>query len=360
MKWQDVLGKDWVLKLLSLVFAIVLWFLVVGEENAEMALDVALELVNLPPETIIINDIPAEIKVRVSGPRSLLQGLSRQRISRVIDLSEAKPGRILIQITPESIRVPRGVRVVKITPSEIEIVLDRLVHKTLKIKVRTSGQLPYGFRLEKIVVNPDKIEVEGPKSTLEKLKVLETQAVDLSDMTTNFQRQVRLKLPPYVSVVKGDPMVTVTVIVQEIKEIKIFKVPVRLGGDNRPVVLKPSLVSIKVVGPLWLLKNLEPKEIRAWVETKNLKPGTYWREVKIALPDKRLRLLSVKPSRVKVYLQKAQESQNILHLIKKTVWKGADHGQKALWHRRDSGAGQRTSDDSGDSPQTGTGHRLLF
>ncbi len=362
MRWQEFLGRDWVLKGLSIVFAVILWFLVVGEENAEMALDVALELVNLPSDTIVVNDIPGEIKVRVSGPRSLLQGLSRQRISRVIDLSEAKPGRIIIQITPESIRVPRGVRVVKISPSEIEIVLDRLIRKTVKVRVRTEGKLPEGFRLEKIVVSPEKVRVEGPLSTLKGLKFLETQPVDLSGLTTAFQRQVRLNLPPYVRVINGDPMVTVTVIVTEIIGSKVLKVPLSSEGETRPIILTPNRVTLKIAGPVIILRKLETSQIKAWVETKDLKPGTYWREIRVGLPDKKLRLLSIKPSRVKVYIKKApnKKTQNILHLIKKTVWKGKKHEQETVRDRWDPRPSQRTPHDSGDRPQAGTSDRLLF
>jgi hypothetical protein len=44
----SVLSENWVLKLLSLAFALILWFFVMGERKLEVGYAVPLELKNVP------------------------------------------------------------------------------------------------------------------------------------------------------------------------------------------------------------------------------------------------------------------------------------------------------------------------
>ena len=47
--------KNWVLKFLSLLFALFLWYFVVGEDKVDMTVTIPVEIVNLPRDLIISN-----------------------------------------------------------------------------------------------------------------------------------------------------------------------------------------------------------------------------------------------------------------------------------------------------------------
>ena len=59
--------KNWVLKLLSLLFALFLWYFVVGEDKVDMTVTIPVEIVNLPRELIISNQFKKQLEVTVSG-----------------------------------------------------------------------------------------------------------------------------------------------------------------------------------------------------------------------------------------------------------------------------------------------------
>ena len=108
--------QNWVLKLLSLLFAIFLWYFVVGEDKVDMTVYIPVEIVNLPRDLVISNQFKKQLEVTVSGPRGLIRGVTSQHISRAVDLSKATPGTELVRNDEDSIPFPRGIRVLRIQP----------------------------------------------------------------------------------------------------------------------------------------------------------------------------------------------------------------------------------------------------
>ena len=87
-----ILTENWTLKLISIVFAILLWIFIMGERRLEVGFRVPLELQNIPKQLIIANEVPSLVDVRISGPRTLLMKVSPNDISIIVDLSDLRPG----------------------------------------------------------------------------------------------------------------------------------------------------------------------------------------------------------------------------------------------------------------------------
>ena len=104
--WFASLGRHKGLKLLSLLLALALWFAVSGEERTEISLHMAVEFVNLPAHMVITGEVPAELQVRVIGPRSVVNQLSQSRLTQTIDLSAIKAGPHTFYLGPNSFRFP--------------------------------------------------------------------------------------------------------------------------------------------------------------------------------------------------------------------------------------------------------------
>ena len=58
------LTKNLFLKLLSLAFALILWFFVMGEQKQEVAFNVPLILKNIPDGLMVANEVPSQVDVR--------------------------------------------------------------------------------------------------------------------------------------------------------------------------------------------------------------------------------------------------------------------------------------------------------
>jgi hypothetical protein len=60
------------LKLLSVVLALSLWAVVLGDQKVEIAMAVPLEIKDLPRDLVLVNELPETLEVRVRGPKTLV------------------------------------------------------------------------------------------------------------------------------------------------------------------------------------------------------------------------------------------------------------------------------------------------
>lgn len=186
------LTQNWVLKLLSLVFALVLWFFVMGEQKLEVGYAVPLELKNVPPGLMIANDVPSLIDVRISGPRTVLMNVKPSDISLSIDLRDLQPGVTTFKRLEERLNLPSALKVTRLSPSFVDVKLDRRKDKSVPVRVVFSGTLPPGYKIESLKTDPSKVTVEGAESELKDVNEVTTEPIDVSDVHENFTLMVPL------------------------------------------------------------------------------------------------------------------------------------------------------------------------
>jgi YbbR domain-containing protein len=243
--------KNWVLKLLSLLFAMFLWYFVVGEDKVDMNVTIPVEIVNLPRDLVISNQFKKQLEVTVSGQRSLIRGITSQHISRTIDLSKADPGTVVIQNHPDSISLPRGLNILRVQPPTITLLLDRLIQKELPIKPLLVGKVDNDYRLESVTVDPPTLEISGPQSILAQEDSLTTNPVDIHGLKQSAVKQVSLALTPEIADLIGEPVVAVRLNVIELKkEVEFSDIPVDLDitdgrQSNVIYLLQPPTISIR-------------------------------------------------------------------------------------------------------------------
>lgn len=114
------------LKLLSLAFAVVLWFFVMGEQRHEASHVVPVEYRNLPKGLIITNEVPSAVAVTLSGPRAQLVHMGPDDLSLPLDLAGLKPGVTSFKRLEENLQAPAGVVVTRISPASIDVHLERV------------------------------------------------------------------------------------------------------------------------------------------------------------------------------------------------------------------------------------------
>jgi hypothetical protein len=113
------------LKLLSLAMAAALLVVVRGERRASWTVIVPLEA-RLPEGLEPAAPLPDSLRVSLSGPWARLRSLEGSDIGPVtIDLSRTGAGVASWFVRPESLRLPSGVRVESLYPSQGTVSLQR-------------------------------------------------------------------------------------------------------------------------------------------------------------------------------------------------------------------------------------------
>jgi len=205
------LRKNLGLKALALVLSVLLWWIVGGERNVLVGFAVPLEIRNIPAGMALTNKVDRQVDVRIAGPSTLISGLEQKEISVEVDLSEAKTGKKVIPLTERLVKIPAGFRVERVYPGSIEVVLEKLVRRTVPVLPRIGGTSEIRARIVKTEVDPPSLEVEALPGELSRLKTLTTEEINPEKAEGVFTAKVRVNLPEGHAKIVGNPTVLVTI-----------------------------------------------------------------------------------------------------------------------------------------------------
>jgi len=119
-------SNDPLLKILSIVLAIILWAYVTGRENTEENFEVRVEIYNVPAGLTVMGEMVSNVNVRVRGPKLRMQTLNQQSLKAYVDLANAGEGKQVIELKPENLVVPKYLKVLKIQPKELTVKLEKI------------------------------------------------------------------------------------------------------------------------------------------------------------------------------------------------------------------------------------------
>ena len=184
--------KNWVLKLISLAFAVVLWFFVMGESRMEVNHIVPLEYVNLPKGLMIASEVPTSVALRISGPRALQVNLGPGDIELTVDLKDLSAGVTSFRRLEESLDIPSGLKITRISPSYVDVKLERVRERTVPVRVVLTGEPAPGFIVQSFKAIPDKVVVSGAESELKGISEVVTEGIDLTNVQETFAQTVAI------------------------------------------------------------------------------------------------------------------------------------------------------------------------
>lgn len=305
-KWP----KNWVLKLLSLFFAVFLWYFVAGEDNVDMTVKVPVEVINLPQNLIVANEYKKELEVTVSGPRGLIRNMADE-VSRTVDLSKATQGTVVIKNDNNSIPVPWGVQVLRTKPAEFILQLDKLIEKKLPIHAVTTGQIPKGYTLVSVLLEPPEITITASEAIIGKESVINTLPLDINGLTSSTITHTSLELTPEISELIGHPVVTASIIIEEKQVHRLVKnIPITLPtGDDVPALkITPTTVAARLGIPFSLAQTTRDDRslLTATITATGLQPGSHTIKV-LVKAVKGVKILEIEPPEVRVTVPPAPQ-----------------------------------------------------
>ncbi len=182
------------MKLLAVVIAVVLWVQVHGQGVGAVSLDVPLQVVGLPADMVIVNDLPDHVRITVSGLQTRLSSLSHAGVHVPLDASDLhEPGVVERALEVSSIRLPPGLTVEKVQPDRVQLQVDRIVRRV--VPVRASLELDPGWRAEHVSVTPATATLSGPEVWLDALQEVSTTAVHPDAKPGAFEVKVGVVTP---------------------------------------------------------------------------------------------------------------------------------------------------------------------
>ena len=210
-----VLHNFW-LKVLSLLLATGLWLAIApDQEPAEVAVRVPIEFQHVPPELEISSATIPDAQIRVRGPERLIRELRSTDIHAELELGDAKPGERTFDLTAQQVRHQRNLTVVQVVPGQVHLSFDTRLTREVDIHARVTGNFAAGEQVAKVLVDPERITITGPRHHVEMVDAATTDPIDASETRMQATFVTNVYVPdPLVQVTQPTP-VRVTVIMEK-------------------------------------------------------------------------------------------------------------------------------------------------
>jgi len=294
------------LKAFAVALAVLLRLVVAGDPIVERGLRVPLEFQNLPGSVEILGDPPQTVQVRVRGASGVLRRLEAGDVAAIIDLGSGRAGARLFDMTNGPIQVPLGVEVTQVIPSTLSLRLEvQGLPKLVPVVPVIEGEPAAGFIVGEVTANPAMVEVVGPLSRLEEVTHVITESLDVTGTAVPVSATVTVGVndPRLRLAMPQATQVTVDIIREPVQR-TLEDVPVRTRNvaDGLGAAVSPASVTVTVLGPPELMRDLDGEDVTAYVDLAGHGAGSYTLAVTTD-PHRAFGALTVEPTAVQVTIQ---------------------------------------------------------
>lgn len=183
-------NKDNIAKLTALITAIVLWFVVMNEQNppADVTYQVPLHIRNVQADHFVSqNDEKVDVTVR--GPRSVVASAAVDEFYAYLDMAQLDTGTHKVKVHAV---VPSSLEIVAITPDKCSVTLDKMMRQNRKVELAYSGLATDGVRVDAVKAEVEEVVLDGPSLLLDKVTNVVAH-VDLAGKEQDFSEEAVIK-----------------------------------------------------------------------------------------------------------------------------------------------------------------------
>lgn len=288
---MERIKENWPFKLISLIFAIALWYYVVSETNPNIKKDYKSIPVMYKNEDVlkkknltIVDPIDPVVNITLEGKRNVISRVNRDDILVYADMNEINEnGEVSLNFS-----TPQGTSIIEKSDYKIALKLDEIMTLVKKIEVKRIGELPSdNTTVTDIEVVPGEVKITDQKELIDKIsKVI--VPVDLSVITqdTSISKKVQV-FDSNDTEIKDlnieNTDVTVNVFVSSTKQ-----VPIKIAYKNQPFDfnsgdLKLGKSKITIIGQKEKLDKI--KEINTEVVDLSEFVNNTTKNVKLEFPE---------------------------------------------------------------------------
>lgn len=291
-------GGDIGLRIFAVGLAIGLWIFVnTAEKGAVEPLSVPISYGSLPQGMVLVNHPPTQVKIEVTGPRTLLSLLDPERMTLKIDLRNIAAGQSEFKIYPAMFNVGRNTAVTSISPDQLSLDIDRLVTRDVPVHLAVEDKVAPGYMISSVDITPPSVTIVGPSRYVAPLTAVNTEPFDLKGLTADTNRSVDI-VPPDPSLGLSTGHVEARINVAEAITDRELRSDVEVKDSDFKYRVEPKQATLTIRGPAIKLAGLAPKGL-AYVDANGLAPGSHELPLQVTVPDG-MQLVRQSPDKVRL------------------------------------------------------------
>jgi YbbR domain-containing protein len=219
--------------ILSFALAVVVWISAVtaANPNIERVRSVPLEAIGLDPDKLITSSLPAQVRVTLRAPTSVMDSITStdQSVRAWVDLSGLEAGTHEIEIEAEVEANYQPADVTQISPEIITVTLEPLLSRNLPVQLEVNGEPAVGYQKGQTTYEPANVTVSGAESLVSQVDEVRS-SLDISDSTESIDTDVAVVALN----TNGEPVSGVTLTPDEVR----INQPIFLQGGYRNVIVR--------------------------------------------------------------------------------------------------------------------------
>lgn len=247
--------------------------------------------------------------VSLTGPASSMAKVKDVRV--IVDISGLNES-INATMTPAAYDADgRAITGLVLTPEKLQVKVSISLlggFRYVIVRPVTLGLVANGYRLTNIYVTPAGLVVfsSDPQLLDDLPGYVETKPINLTDASDDFETLVELNLPEGVTAV-GDPKVLIQVSIAAIESSLAVSMPVEVVGllPGLKAEVSPLTVDVILSGPVPVLNNLKPSDIRVKVDLTGFGEGVFQLLPVVDFLPEAVLIVSILPSTIEVTVSQA-------------------------------------------------------
>ncbi len=267
--WYRLFRENIGLKIVSLVIAVFLFWVVREDKGQEVDVEVPVVLSNLSEHEVFVGEMPKVLRVRVRDRWSrLARALERKANPYLVDLRgfsdqtvyvfEADRIRQLLGVT--------GLSIQSVYPSDFVVRTEPKVERVVPVRANFVGKPQEGYEVvtARVRVEPSEVRVWGAKTSVQQVNELFTYPVNLGTLDKDVRLVVKVQKPAFPFIFLDDEQVTLHIPVQALQgRLNLEEVPVLVKNcpEGFACRVEPASVRVSLHGPKPVLLRVERREV---------------------------------------------------------------------------------------------------
>jgi len=298
--------EDFSIKLVCFLLAIFMYFLTsLHFHRTTVTYSSPLKIENLKNYYVLRNKLPEYIKIIASDKPSTFSSITEEDFRVKIDLNKVDmPDTYMIPVqwdVPPAMKSLFGY--IKVEPRVIEVQVELIKEKNVKVDINTIGNPSPGFTVNKITIDPPYIRIQGPESLINNINSIKTELINIEGVKESFVRNVDCVSDHSVIKVLGKTNINFEVI-EETDVISFnFKKIMFLNLAKQYTAKSEDEITVTFKGPKNQAANLKPEDVTLYIDCASIKfPGEYTYDVNVRKPLE-FNLIAINPSNIKITVE---------------------------------------------------------
>jgi len=244
----------------------------------------------------------------VRGPASAVNLVAEVRSE--IEITSARQdveGNIPLLAYDKNDQVVEGI---EIEPSFLNVFVpieqsDR--YRLVSVIPKIVGSPAYGYRIKSVLAFPELVQVTSsdPDAIAELPGFVDTEPIDINGATETIERRVFLDLPFGFTIV-GNQTILVKTTIEAIESSLTFNLPIEVQGLTSDLVAEftPETVIVTLTGPLTILQDMQPEDVRVFINLVDFEEGSYVVPPEVVVPQVEVQAETI-PSTIEVEISLA-------------------------------------------------------